>query len=209
MCDFPGEWIAWLDGELSEAEAGALQRHLQDCAECRTRVTGYRAVSGAFDLYCEAAVASESRDKLRRLRRGLAACGAAVAVVALFAVLPYGRVARAPMPLPAPMARPLAASEAVPSLQSPAKAIVRERDELPAPAIRRTGTASRRIPGAKLPTTVPVIQIAIPSDAMFPPGAVPEGISFTADIALAADGAVEGLRLQPRPAGFERRSTQP
>jgi hypothetical protein len=55
----------------------------------------------------------------------------------------------------------------------------------------------------------PVVQIAIPADEMFPPGAVPEGIHFAADLTIAADGSVERLRLRPRLAGFERRTTQP
>ena len=55
----------------------------------------------------------------------------------------------------------------------------------------------------------PVIQIAIPADEMFPPGAVPEGMHFAADLMIAADGSAERLRLRPRFAGFERRTTQP
>jgi len=55
----------------------------------------------------------------------------------------------------------------------------------------------------------PVIQIAIPAEEMFPPGAVPEGMHFVADVTIAADGSAERLRLRPRLAGFERRTTQP
>ena len=53
------------------------------------------------------------------------------------------------------------------------------------------------------------IQIAIPADEMFPPGAVPEGIHFVADLTIAPDGSAERLQLRPRLAGFERRTTQP
>jgi hypothetical protein len=55
----------------------------------------------------------------------------------------------------------------------------------------------------------PVIQIAIPADEMFPPGAVPEGMHFVADLTIAADGSAERLRLRPRLSGFERSTTQP
>jgi hypothetical protein len=53
----------------------------------------------------------------------------------------------------------------------------------------------------------PAIQVAIPAEAMFPPGAVPEGMNFVADVSIGADGRVEQLRL--RPARFERRTDQP
>jgi hypothetical protein len=45
--------------------------------------------------------------------------------------------------------------------------------------------------------TEPAIQIIIPAEAMFPPGAVPEGINFIAELDIASDGSAQGLRLQP------------
>jgi len=55
----------------------------------------------------------------------------------------------------------------------------------------------------------PVIQIAIPADEMFPPGAVPQGMHFIADVTISPDGSAERLRLRPRLAGFERSTVQP
>jgi hypothetical protein len=55
----------------------------------------------------------------------------------------------------------------------------------------------------------PPIEIAIPGDAMFPPGAVPDGISFTAVVTIAADGSAQGMGLRPRLAGFERGGNRP
>jgi hypothetical protein len=55
----------------------------------------------------------------------------------------------------------------------------------------------------------PAIEIAFPADEMFAPGAVPDGIQFVADVTIAPDGSAERLRLRPRLAGFERRTTQP
>jgi len=47
------------------------------------------------------------------------------------------------------------------------------------------------------------IQIAVPADAMFPPGALPDGITSTADVSIAR--MVRALlRLRPRLIGFER-----
>ena len=54
------------------------------------------------------------------------------------------------------------------------------------------------------PPQEPAIQIAIPAEAVFPPGAVPEGVNFIGDINVAADGTVQQLRLRPRLAGFSK-----
>ncbi|HEY1866164.1 MAG TPA: zf-HC2 domain-containing protein [Candidatus Acidoferrales bacterium] len=62
----------------------------------------------------------------------------------------------------------------------------------------------------------PAIEIAIPAEAMFPPGAVPEGFNFTADLSIAPDGSASRIRLQPRlsvpigtPVNYERKPTRP
>ena len=55
----------------------------------------------------------------------------------------------------------------------------------------------------------PAIEIAIPAESMFPPGAVPEGVTFTAELRIGADGSAQQMRLRPRLIGFERRGTQP
>jgi len=40
------------------------------------------------------------------------------------------------------------------------------------------------------------IEIAIPAEAMFPPGAVPNGINFIAELRIAPDGSVKQVRLR-------------
>jgi hypothetical protein len=49
-----------------------------------------------------------------------------------------------------------------------------------------------------------MIRIAIPAEEMFPPGAVPEGMNFVADVTIAPDGSAERIRLRPQLAAFER-----
>src|SRR6202043_2129345 len=44
--------------------------------------------------------------------------------------------------------------------------------------------------------TETAVQIAIPADAMFPPGAMPKGMNFIAELSIAADGSVEQVRLR-------------
>jgi hypothetical protein len=62
---------------------------------------------------------------------------------------------------------------------------------------RRRGIAPAKTANANWALPETAIQIAIPVEAMFAPGAVPEGITFIADVSMAADGSVQGLRLQP------------
>ena len=60
----------------------------------------------------------------------------------------------------------------------------------------RAGPASA--PSAQeIETIQPAIEIAIPAEALFAPGAVPAGFSLTAELSIAGDGSPLALRLQP------------
>jgi len=343
MCDFWGECsgkdsgegsrkvfgklMAWLDGELPDAEAAAVERHVRVCTECASRAEAYRQASTAFEAYCEAcceaalaapalqvsaplghaaargeggrgelAEPAISRSVARgggawrgfpRRALGWAAAGAAAAVAVLLLVaLPRPRRDAVP-----DRARASAANAAGAAAPVDAAAEIRARENGPPAAVaaqgidvhgmaapgtaapnvdarnfaapdfaaanldaanaattklkgRGLGTSSLRahsvVPdptaalggraGAALlaaantrPTTVAgsqaaivpapstgnsanvaswtpaelAIQIAIPASAMFPPGAVPEGLTFIADVTIAADGSAQRLRLRP------------
>jgi len=87
-----------------------------------------------------------------------------------------------------------------PRVADVAPAVVVETETAPRPVKkvhRRHVIAPMKPPNTNWALAEPSIQIAIPVEAMFPPGAVPEGITFIADLSVAADGSVEGLRLQP------------
>lgn len=203
MCDFPGRLVSWLDGEMPEGEAAEVQRHVQSCVECRGRVDAYERVSRGVNAYCDEAVAT----KVHRgaVRWELVLSAAAVVGIALFMTLPRARVQQGSVQQPVAAASALHDAAGVDSAArvfetAPAreKKIHRRRAAAPAP-IQNTSWVA----------TGPAIQIAIPADAMFPPGAVPEGINFVAEVSIAPDGSAQGLRLQPRLVGMERRSTQP
>jgi hypothetical protein len=51
----------------------------------------------------------------------------------------------------------------------------------------------------------PAIEIVVPAESMFPPGAVPEGFAFTADLSIAPDGSAQQIRLRPQLIALERR----
>jgi hypothetical protein len=57
-----------------------------------------------------------------------------------------------------------------------------------APHIRELATQEHPVDDA--------IEIAIPAEAMFPPGVMPDGINFIADLRIAPDGSVKQVRLR-------------
>jgi Putative zinc-finger len=216
MDDFSGRLIAWLDRELPEAEAADVEQHLQACAECRGRLAAYQQASSNFEAYCDLAIAPEMRRRLPRWILVASAAAAVAVAVLLFATLPRGRVEQPPTHSPpthsstknSPQtAGPGVASEVAPPMNSIKTA---HRRYAVAPVQTETGNAAPTlIQNATLLPAEPAIEISIPADAMYPPGAVPEGVNFIADLTVAADGSAEPVRLRPRRIGFERRASQP
>jgi hypothetical protein len=211
MCDFSGKLIAWLDRELPAEEAADVERHLEDCSECRSCVDAYKRVSGEFDAYCDETMASSVRREAPRWAPAVVAAGAVAALVALLLVMPRKHVE--PPAFHSPQAAvadsPAIVAATVPASVSPTILKVHRRQGVAPVSIRNANPAPAQIQYAYLLPSEPMIQIAIPADEMFPPGAVPEGIHFVADLTIAADGSAERLRLRPRLAGFERRTTLP
>jgi anti-sigma factor RsiW len=207
MCDFPGRLVAWLDGEMPEGEAAEVQRHVQSCLECRSRVDAYERVSKGVNAYCDEAVAS----KVHRgaVRWELVLSAAAVAGIALVMSFPRARVQQTL----AQQTLPQQAAAAAPALPDAAAAGSAVRVFETASASekkmhRRRAAVPAQIQNTNWVAAEPGIQIAIPAEAMFPPGAVPDGINFVAEVSIAPDGSAQGLRLQPRLVGMER-TTQP
>jgi len=202
MCDYSRRLIAWLDHELAENDAAGVERHIRACTDCRSQLDSYTRVSRAFDAYCNAVCDSaEILRAPRKVQRWAAVLSAAAAACALLLIFSRAPVERPRLPTQA--AAPPAAVVHGPTpgaiaVATPIKRIRRKRTVAPVQS-----QSSAWMPAE------PAIQIAIPAEAIFPPGAVPEGINFIADLSIAADGSVQRLRLQPRLAGFERRPTQP
>jgi hypothetical protein len=224
MCDFSGKLIAWMDGELADSEAAPVEGHIETCAECRNRLSTYRQMSSAFVAYCEVAAKAQSVPRPQRWlpRWMFAAAGAAAAVALLLPLVPrHGAKSTAPdkgnLVAGASAGRLLAAAGVHSRVAPLAERAAQNPGHLHR-TIREARSAADVIehPAESVPTesaaslpSEPAIQIAIPSDAIFPAGAVPEGVNFVADVTLAADGTAEGLRLQPSLVKFERRATRP
>ena len=226
MCEFSQRLVAWLDGELPEGEAAKIERHLEECTQCRGQLDAYRQASDAFEAYsnayADAAVSVKpGRTSVRRARAVSAAAAIAAMVAAFF--LFTARIRHSPLRTPAEIGSTTAASQPVqtaqkePARQLAAVAPLRatphvekskgaERISHPVPD-RRT-EAPRPQENTNLLPGAPAVEIAIPADAIFPPGAVPAGVSFTADVTLASDGSAEQIRLRPQLTEFERKGAQ-
>lgn len=182
MCDFSGKLIAWMDGELADNEAADVERHVRDCSECRSSVDAYENVSRLLVTYCDAAAAgAKPRRKLMRWAPVLS--GAVAAAVLLFMFRP-APVKQMPVVTRVANAAPTRVLRTVPKAAQVQR--VPPRHEFAPVKSSRAEWASDE----------PDIQIVIPAEAMFPPGAVPEGITFVADVSMASDGSVQGLRIQ-------------
>jgi hypothetical protein len=193
MCDYSGKLISWLDCELGGEQMAEVQGHIQKCLECRMQLADFEQVSKAFDAYCDAAMALEST---RRQQRWVPVLSAAVAVAltTTLAMVMF-RPSDKPIPPTPPGAAVVARPDVVPE--------TRQAASKPTPRQHRV-THVRAQAATWLPPE-PAIEIAIPAEAMFPPGAVPEGVSFTADVRFGPDGSAQQIRLRPRLVGFERR----
>jgi anti-sigma factor RsiW len=185
MCDVQGKLIAWLDRELPTAEASEVERHIEQCRECQRWVATYGHVSETFDAYCDAVMVAKEPGRVSRWVPVLASSLVAASIMLL--VLLRGRVE--PAPVLAPTVATASAPVPAPSLAAvpgPRKPTMRRRHA--APRVHRRATEVQPMDTA--------IEIAIPAEAMFPPGAVPDGINFIAELRITTDGSVKQVRLR-------------
>lgn len=215
MCDFSGKLIAWIDAELSPEETAEIALHVEACAECRSRADLYKRVGGEFEAFCDAQVSSVTPRGSNHWAPAASAAGAIAALLACFLLWP--RTSRKPASFNFPTAGPATSAVVMENSKStpdgPAGKIYRRSK---APRVRTVAQPQdarvTRLPGQDAyfaRPDEPVVEIAIPAEEMFPPGAVPPGMNFVADVAIAADGSADRVQLRARLAAFERSSTQP
>jgi anti-sigma factor RsiW len=202
MCNRSDMLIAWLDHELPPHEAADLEQHVAACAECRACMYAYKEVSKSIDAYCDAATESAAHREPRP--RWVPVLSVAAAAVALLLIFPSQRVDRRPPQASVPVAAAAspgngptsalaaASSDLAGSGKKTPAAVLTKR-----PILRPHMVAPVQVQNANWMPVEPAIQIAIPADAMFAPGAVPQGVSFTAELSIAADGSAQQLRLRP------------
>jgi hypothetical protein len=181
MCEFSSKLILWIDHELPPAEAEAVDRHLTECRECREQADSFRKVSDAFALYIRDAASLPARSNRRWFL--VPAAVAAAAILAVFLLTPRQ--------IPNVHTEVTPRASQVPSIPQNAAVTVAKAALL--------HVHHRRIQKPATPWTPaePTIQVLIPADALFPPGALPEGVGFVADFRFAADGSSSGLISRP------------
>lgn len=188
MCDVQAKLIPWLDRELSPGEAAAVDRHVKGCQECRDQLATYKQVSETIDIYYDVVVAAKTRRHVSHWVPVLAS--AVMTAVAMFLVLPQRGVG--PPPVLAPPAAVTSASAISVPLPAPHPA-----EPAPRKMIRRRHAGpTLRERAVKWQPSETAVQIAIPADAMFPPGAMPQGMNFIAELSIAPDGSVQQVRLR-------------
>jgi anti-sigma factor RsiW len=193
MCEYQPNLIAWLDGELSPVEAAAAARHVESCEPCRAQFASFREASQNFQHYCDAVLAANSKPKFPRWVPALTAA-ALVAAATLFLIFPRKHAATS-RPVQAPILATTAASAPTPTpapVLTPAPALAPRKAT---PHARRANPANASSAAAWRPTET-AVEIAIPADAMFAPGAVPPGMKFFAEMSIAPDGSVRQVRLR-------------
>jgi hypothetical protein len=221
MCEFSEKLIAYLDRELSEEDSVIVEQHGRRCAECRREVEIYRTLNEMIDTFCEAAILAVPKKRQRATPRvgravllGTAAVAAAVLLVVL--AMPVRRFLWMDSPVANTVPPTTLHSAPIPSLALEKTPVVQTATaQTPRPTrkprlSRQAGvvSTSRKRNESLWPDQAPVY-VAIPADALFPPGALPEGVGFVADVNLRPDGSAQRLRLQPQLVGFQRRGAQP
>jgi len=194
-CDCSEKLVAWLDGELSIDEAAYLEQHLAACLECGAKVDAYKEVSVAVQAYWHAATTSGTHRAAPLRVLPYVGAAAAAAAMAFFLLRPHPRPFE-PAVQPAPATSSVVAvPDARPaSPPSPHIKPVRVRHSTESPQSLQTNS----------PPTESAVQIAIPAEALFPQGAVPQGVAFVADLSIAPDGSPQRLHLEPQLIQFER-----
>lgn len=183
MCDFQPKLVAWLDHELPENQAAEVHSHVQACEECRTELEKYEQVSRTLNAYCDALLSAKTHRSV--LRWVPAVSGALLAISATVLLLTFQRTRLEPPPVLAP------AVTAVPVSALPSESVA------PKTIRRRRPVAPVQARFAKWQPVETAVQITIPADTMFAPGAIPEGMNFVAELSIGPDGSVERLRLRP------------
>ena len=164
-------------------QATNVEWHIARCEECRRAVSAYEEISASLlDCYEASMITPPRRSRLVWARVAGVAAAAAILLTAI--LLRPAAVQRLTLnPPPAPHCACDCVSE------DARGRCVGSRDTSPAAARHVAQSPAWR-------PVEPMVQIAIPADAMFPPGAVPAGFSYITEVSFAPDGS-QAVRVWP------------
>jgi len=187
MCDAQLKLVAWLDGEVPTDEAAAIEAHLRECETCQARIVAYKNASEGFNLCCDALFITKAKAKTLRW---VPAIPVAAAAVLILSFVVFSRRLAAPPSLPEVSPVAVSTLSTVPTpvpVPSPAlhKPVHRKPSRPPAPqSVQRWQPAER------------AVEIAIPAESIFAPGAMPEGMRIIGELRIGPDGSVRQVRFR-------------
>lgn len=207
MCEFDAMLVAWMDDELGPDTGAEVERHIAVCQACSHKVAAYRKVSRAFTAYCASAPIETRPPRSRWVVWG----GAVAATMAAIAMWPL----RAPLeqlPLHSPKIPEAPAFAFQTASRKPGVLMISQKPaapwskenaparhfavRVPEDAADRSGQRTAAKSAPRILPSEPSIEIALPADAMFAPGALPPGVAFAADLSIGSDGSPELLRVR-------------
>ena len=206
MCEFSRKLIAWLDRELPVEEALEVELHLGTCGECQHEVRRYERLSVALDAYCDTTLESSAPRSEPRWKAAVLGAGAVAAVLALVLASPHTRVTQPPMNATLAVAsgsaiRAAAGNFSPINAQEKRGSVAKRTPRFIENALSEQNESAlnvRSTPAAAIWRSAELaIQITIPADAVLPPGAAPEGVSFVAEVSIAPDGSAQQIVVQP------------
>jgi hypothetical protein len=209
MCEFSAKLIAWMDRELPQEEAVGVECHVLNCVVCRQQLDQFVRISNELGAFCQAVTAPRKRGLSRR-RIAVSTAAAATIVAAVFLTFPRWRSEETAFhPQVSVPSLPITTAEnalQAKPLQTNSHSARRPRTRTtPAGAESVFSMVDSKPRGDAAPIIVePSVEIAIPADAVLPPGAAPEGIIFVGAFTIGPDGSAQQLRIEPQLIGFER-----
>ena len=203
MCEYSKRLIAWMDGELAKSEAAEVEQHVRACPACGKCVSACEEICREFAAYYAAFTQTRPVAQRQRVSSWVPTAASVAVVAAMLMIAFITRSAKQVPTIQQAAAIPSTVetspiADAVPASPPAAEnhyPLYRQQKPIRVGQARRTTKPESA--KAQWAMIEPAIQIAIPAEAMFPPGAVPEGVTYIANVSLGPYGLVQGIRLQP------------
>jgi anti-sigma factor RsiW len=193
-----------MDGELAKSEAAEVEQHVRACPACGKCVSACEEICREFAAYYAAFTQTRPVALRQKVSSWVPIAASVAAVAAMLMIAFMTRSAKQVPTIQQAAAIPSTVETSpIPKTTAPASQPAAQ-DHYPPYRQQKAIRVGQPHRTTKLDSTKaewaiiePAIEIAIPAEAMFPPGAVPEGVTYIANVSLGPDGLVRGLRLQP------------